>query len=472
MTRRLQCADAEALLFDYSRDELSPLKHLEVEEHLRACQACQDLAAHMKAMIDQAGKAQASDWSDLAPDPLFARIQRALTQSSPVEDEEVALEAMFNAARNAKAQSWGGFDEDALFVRISRDIEEKKEEPEQISTRRPRVWAMLAAAAGVVLMGAWGVYHFDALGADSETHFEALRADSETHFAPISQVEERVPTDQEPINEPTFEDAQREEVASLELPPLEAMPSLHDSLNIYASKNALYEVYEKNSAPRVALEEGTVLVEYLPQAPQQFALEANGYTIMVTGTIFYVIQSTTSMEIGVYEGAVNVLTPEGETFELRAGEATWRGEQRRLEDEHYRSLEAYVDIVAHRRALEPEQVPKTEPVSIPVSAKPRTPASRELRQEALDARHRGEYAEATRLLEQALEATPAEDMASADILLELASIHLRNRDDWKSASMYLERFLERWPDDVAAQAITNQLCLKSAVDKAEHPLCN
>ncbi len=103
---------------------------------------------------------------------------------------------------------------------------------------------------------------------------------------------------------------------------------------------------------------------------------------------------------------------------------------------------------------------------------PEADSARKLREAALQALHGGEHRRAANLLSQALQKTAPADRANADILLELARIHLHKLDEPQRAAHYLRRFVDQWPDDPAADAIRTQLCAMDALDSSDEALCN
>lgn len=199
----------------------------------------------------------------------------------------------------------------------------------------------------------------------------------------------------------------------------------------------------------------------------------------MTGTVFSVRVSDADYMVAVYEGDVQLISEEGSSTEVGTGEFVSLYERGELPDTLSSEVKDYIDLDAHREAVRLATSPDADPTeesepsatddSGDTTADDPSPRRR---QRALDALHRGEPERATELLTVELDDTAPEDPASADILLELAQIHLRQLDEPQRAADYLRRLLTRWPDDPAADAVRRHLCADDALHGHHEPLCD
>lgn len=81
----MNCDDAQRLIAAYSDGELDLLRDLEVEEHLRGCDACASARASLRALQQAAHSAYFR-----APDGLKESVLAALRESDPVQRNAVA----------------------------------------------------------------------------------------------------------------------------------------------------------------------------------------------------------------------------------------------------------------------------------------------------------------------------------------------------------------------------------------------
>ena len=291
---------------------------------------------------------------------------------------------------------------------------------------------------------------------------------------------------------------------------LERVSPKHEGVQLFTSEDADYEVADDDRDYSVQLNRGSVLVEYLPGETSTFTVSARAHSISVVGTVFYVEIKEETLSVAVVEGAVRVTDPNGETNELESGEFIAGDGRGALAEAVASQVERYIDLEAHRRALrqastvatpertEPTREP-TEPAQEPeeVTARAEEPTRkrerdvvveeqqdaepeaeevgpvsvRELRESALESLHRGDHRQAVEVLGQALQKTDATDHTRADILLELARIHLHDLDEPRQAADYLDRFLAHWPEDPAADSIRKQLCDMNSIDRSDAALC-
>ncbi len=498
MSNRLSCEDVEALLFELHRDELSDLKQEAVDDHIRSCHRCLELTTKITDLFETASQAEASTWADINPDALFESIEATLVEDSEPEDQEAneRLDELFDTARGADEDIWMGFDSDALFDRITErmsspdtddinDLDQLESSPANEQTsgdvvplaanreekpprRAARRWALAVAAAAGIAFVAWlGLSIVEPAGD---------RAIQNPADALASQTED-----------PDETPAELQEAPPFSLPPMESAPSTHESIRIFASEGADYSLGEEQDSV-LELTDGSVLIEYFPEQDTTFAVRAGAQTITVEGTVFSVTLVKDSIQVAVFEGAVRVTAPEKTSRKIKAGEFFTGDDTSPLDDAITREVERYIDLKTHRKLLrqalvesEPDEEPSgdlqpvaaTTETSVPEHRnvqRPKRDSPRVLREQALEALHDGEPRQAITLLSEALEKTAPTDQASADILLELARIHLHSLGEPDQAADYLDRFITRWPDDPAADAIRFQLCGMTA--GKDNPICD
>lgn len=569
MNNEMTCAEVEPLIFELRRGELSDVKKTEVDQHLRKCATCRQLAEKMDLMFQSAIDADAEDWADIDAAPLFARVEAEVSKTSAPEvvDPDQRLDDMFEAARTADDDAWGSFDSDALFDRIAGQVAQKKDtadvvelRPEQSvdedeTPRGGRGWigVIVAAAACAAVVAWWG---FE-IGSPAPTDSSADRPAPE-----LASSHSETQTD-DPATTGAKKNTDDATKPSFSLPPMQPVTNSRESVKLFASSDARFDLDEENAPLR--LRQGSVLVEYLPEARSEFAVRSHGYTVTVVGTVFSVnARAEGDVRIAVFEGAVRVTNPDGSTVEVESGEFVAPEGRGKLTETTTTEASRYVDLKAHRALLAarrtaersakvvapdllergepkrpepqrgepkraetklaktkpaeptdsktqrpvertastdeppsksnvgaeptsaveppenetPEEAPPSDEPTVanarPTSAPPaRTrqevehDEARELRRAALEARHQGQHRRAVDLLAQALQKTPATDRAAADILLELAQIHLKKLHQPDEAARYLRRFARQWPHDPAADAIRGQLCNMEEVEAAE-----
>ena len=435
-------------------------------------------------MFEVAQNAEFGVGDDIDADALFERIEESIDhqQQAPDTDGQLpGLDEMFEVARNTDIASGDDIDADALFERIADEVTEDKPGDHRPgaprASRDRRVWGAIAAAACAALVGWW--------------LFSAPQ---------IEQPQE--PTTTSPTAEQPGEEAEPTDDAGAagELATLQPAYSPAESLRLFTEHADDYELESDDDTDTVKLAEGTMLVEMLPEHRRQFTLKARSHVITVTGTVFSVQIIDDIPRVSVYEGAVKVTDPDGTTHRVDAGDVRAGDDRGRIDDAGYAAVERYVDLEEHRRALvqantdairaseselfaavgradssaqdavpDPGPAPPAEISEEDIEAddaEPEEPSAHQLHEQALDALHEQQPELAAELLTEALELTDPDDQARADVLLELARIHLRDLDDPQQTADYLNRFVEQWPDDPAADAIRHQLC-EMDVDVAE-----
>lgn len=555
MSDEVLCEEAQRLMFERRRGELSELKRAAVDEHLDNCRVCRRVAQRTDEMLDAAAEADADDWAQIDSDEGFERIRGRIggeTQKPANEDigenEETRLDEAFQVAGGVDEEDWADIDADEVFEGISRRIgradaggdtaaddgnvgggdeelggDEQRVAPDEMQSGRRggfsgrRGWLAVAAAACAALIGWWMIAVGGPWGPDGGGDVE-----------PAGQTA----GGDEP-GEQSGEDTGVPGVVAL--PSLQRVSSPIESLQMFADESADYEITESGEGDRVALNNGSLLMEVSPDSASQLSVTAQSHTVEVTGTVFSVETGDDAPTVAVYEGEVRVTSPEGTTRRVETGEYLAGAQRGELDDASRADIEQYVDLQAHRQMIrearreaaresvaqveaavavadsrieeiadsserderhavahqsgdhdheqtstdedpgdgeEPEAhgvQPRNEGAGAPLE-EPEEPASttpRQLHEDALEALRGGEPHRAADLLEEALEQTDPTDPARADILLELARIHLHELDDPDRSGDYLNRFVEQWPDDPAADTIRDRLCEMEVEDVGE-----
>ncbi len=542
MTTDITCQTVRALLFELRRGDISELERTEVEEHLGKCRTCSELVGKSLDMLDEAASGDGSMWADIDSEQLFGRIRTSISteQRSDGSDAHARLQQMFRAASADDAHDDVDLDADDLFESIAGQLDtddttqslevsnhgdgrDESTAPDDTNTtpnqgqpnqRRWRRWAALCAAAITAIFAWWAL---TADHTDPPTQMSEVTSANSEHDSPsVAIIEPLSPTPSELVEESPTDDAPPS-LATQPLLPMEDSNLEHQSLQLFASDDADYEISHDNGESTIDLHNGSILVEYLPHSMDQLAVHTPTKTITVTGTVFSVRVANDDFVVAVFEGGVRLDSPDGTSQEITTGEFASRDHRGQWPDALGLEVERYVELESHRKRLrqleaqsdasEPSSqtdTSETEPQPED-SAKPTapdrdidSPAATEpddiapddtkvdssdepeeipdesppgLRQQALQALHGGEHRRAVDLLNQALEETASDDPINADILLELAQIHLRQLDEPRRAADYLRRLLAQWPDDPAADTVRRHLCDDDALGSADDPLC-
>lgn len=502
MESSLTCNEVKTLLFELRRDELTDLQKTNVDKHLRNCPACRELAEKTEQMFDAAADADPLLWADIDADLLFDRTEENIVEGRDPVDEQRRLDEVFDVAAEANPVDSDDIDAEALFDDIADRIFDDAEPTDSPPPRGRTISIALAAAACAALLG-WWIFAVDATSTSEE------------------------PTDSTaPIADSSPPTADSDPAAAHRIPPLRSVSSPWESLQIFVDDAVNYAFSTSSDGDEIELVDGALLVEVRPDSPKSFSVQAQAHTVTVTGTVFTVETGEDAPRIAVFEGSVDVTDPREQTYQLKAGEYFRGGKRGQIDAANYSAIEDYVDLETHRalfrqatadaleagkphvqRAVEAaasdaDRLPVTPPpaeekpsVAPPAAVDPEptreddAPAddvdapevekeeipdepvqrsSSDLYEKALTALHDGQPQQAAHRLEEALELTERSERLRADILLELARIHLRDLDDPEQAADYLDRFVTKWPDDPAADAIRHQLC-KLGVDETGCP---
>ena len=507
MDQSLICREVEALIFDLHRGELTDLRKAMADKHLQQCPACRELALKTDQLFDAAKNSDPADWAEFDADSLFERIEDDISDAPDISrdiDENGRLGELFELASTTDPVDGADIDSQSLFddiaTRIADDEDDEDEQlPSSALPGRRRLWpaAAAAAAACAAILGWWILWPVDGPSEPDHT--------TETTTS-LVESEDSSSTDGDSIHR----------FASFS-----SVSSPRKTLQLFADEAATYEFSTTDDGDEIELSEGSILMELTPGSTKSFAVRAQAHTIVVTGTVFSVEIDDDAPRVTVFEGSVDIIDPRGQSHRLEAGEYSVGEEGGEVDEDTYSQVERYIDLAAHGQRLRDatsrasdagisrvhtalgaafieadeaslarpptEEPAKVDDVDAPPSERVEESSpspdddkedvteemsppksSSDLHEEALTALHDGQPGRAVDILEEALELTGPSEAARADVLLELARIHLRDLDTPEQAAEYLDQFIEKWPDDPAADAIRSQLC-DLGVDGADCP---
>ncbi len=498
-----QLVDRTGEMFDSARDDAREFADIDADELFERIHLSLDESgsldesspgrSRLDEMFDAARDTGDDEWASFDADALFERIEGQTERRSSNEGPPSHKATPLDAASQNGPQSTS-----------APEPHDDGANDDATADSRPQRWALVgAAAACAALIGMWAV-STDTLSTDDEhsDHRVATTGDANQNTAK----EEAPATPDQPLAQ------------------LEPLSTTLSSLRLFGSDDIEYD-FDADDESTVELTRGSMLVEFTPEPGAEFSVRAGHHTISVIGTVFSVDIDDDRLQVAVFDGAVEVAAPDGSVQRLESGEFMDGDQRGRLREASYAHVERHIDLDAHRRAIrdQMEAAARLEAQQLPVASRaqqtardiadardagppepavpqgsdepPSSPDSqdaddidggerehdagdtephyspRELHGKALHAIQDGEYRRAVDLLTRALDDTAAGERAHADILLELARIHLRNLDEPHRAADYLHRFIDRWPDDPAADAIRRQLCDLDSIDSSDGAIC-
>lgn len=273
MSTHVRCQEVRASLYELRRGDLSELERTEIEAHLQQCSSCRALVAKTVDMLDTAADGDAQLWTHITADSLFTDISASITEGLDAEEslEQARLGEAFEAARQESGHFDGGLDADALFARIASEIDDtpaakpelsaagnfEHREPEDSARltsylRAPRIGVAVAAAA-LIAVTAWWALSVEDSSSPQQAEQQAL---SERPDTPSGDGDD----DPGPLS-----NHKEATAAVIETTPLwlEAMPALKSidgssrSLNLFASKEGDYELFDDDGHKRIELHTAT-----------------------------------------------------------------------------------------------------------------------------------------------------------------------------------------------------------------------
>lgn len=438
------CRDVRKHAFDFRRGELHTAEQRKMEDHLGRCENCRAYLTRIEGMLD------AGATEDFTPvvdrDALFERIvaevQPGERRAAPDPDAVFARVVAEVDPAPPVAPNILAFDRPAPAAAESDD--------EAPTPKRPGValYVSLALAAGILI----------GLGA-------GLFFPREPAVPPTEMAQQDEP---DPSQGPPAPAAPSHPIQFAELA-VQPPPGDVEDVRIYGAATADWTIRTQGARRKLDLDEGALLVEFVPRRDHTLEVVADRFSVMVTGTIFYV--SADDGLVGVVTGSVEVHTSAGERIALSDGEEWVAGTGVRPAPPAVREgVALHVDVTRHAEQLavaraQAAPVPSERGRDKQVDA-PRPPMSEEVvrtpRQELRAAADRALRAErydvAAQYYERMVEEFSAADPANASLRLDLARIYVRHLRRERRALVHLQRFVEDRPQDPLTPAARIELC--------------
>lgn len=280
-----------------------------------------------------------------------------------------------------------------------------------------------------------------------------------------------------------------------------------DAIKVFASQGASWSIQGDAPDYTLNLEQGTILVEFLPTRRERLRVVSRHTSVDVVGTVFYVSSNEDSARDDAHNARVGVLTgkvrvkpsPDAPVVELEDGQQIQ--EDARISAVPQAAFERsrhMIDLDAHRAILaeraeersaiatreqtpEPSPAPKTteikkqparEIVTTPSSPAPSASERIDaLKKEASSALREKDYAHAARKIEALLAIMPASHPERATFRLELARLYMRHSGKRQDAIEQLRTFIAEHPLDVAAPSARRQLCRLLGPESSKESEC-
>ena len=495
------CETIREMVYNYRRGELSEVDAALFEDTISSCPSCGRYARRVISMLDAADEVSPEDYigQPLSPsyeDDLFASILSGISAplesssfaeahashlddaSTPLTDDAVDLpEPILRTAQSSSSPSSAVVRLDdymrgtrPLATAHASDLEGDDEDSPTLSAKTPRLGWFLAAAAILTAIGAtyWAVH------ATSTVQPPEQRAGGSVEMAQKSR--------------------DIKYLKSLDKMRFDA--TTPDAIKVFASQGASWSIEGDAPDYTLHLDQGTILVEFLPTKRERLKVVSHQTSVDVVGTVFYVAANEDSAQDDAHNARVGVLTgkvrvkpsPATPVVELEDGQQLQ--EDARISSVPEAAFERsrhMIDLDAHRAILaarqekrseiatgevpdnEPEQTPqkprradarKLAPdapreVTAPISSAPRIDT---LKKEATHALREKDYAHAARKIEQLLAIMPDAHPERATFRLELARLYMRHSGKRQHAIDQLRIFIAEHPTDVAAPSARRQLC--------------
>ena len=465
MMKQHDCDTVREMVFNYRRGELSELDSALFEETLQECEECSRYVHRVLDVLDVTLHAQAQDYLDRPidddfADALFASISQQLLEGEPElddlpedgEDEPVRMPVRLEFATS-----------------FEQDMAQEDEDDLSVPGHRP-LWLGLAALL-LVGVGAGAMAMFALEPVEPERAPVAVSASSDVALSrAFEQLQPQAPTTR--------------------------------AVKVFANHSARWTLEGKSPEYVLRLEQGTVLVEFLPRQKQDHLKVISGQTeVAVLGTVFYVSAEEPAQDrparVGVLTGKVRVKQPQSpgqpaREVTLEDGEETTPTLQKTSMQQGIRA-QSLVDLGAHRTALARRDAPTKiaavapkAPVEEPAAqgaqqpeppAHPqptttsRGPSQEDLRARAQKSLRDRDYARAAKSYERLLDRLPPDHGERASVRLELARLYMRYLGKRDLAILHLRKFVQQHPLDVAAPSARRQLCQLLGMRAAQDPVC-
>ncbi len=495
------CSTIREMVYNYRRGELSEVDAALFEDTVAACPACGRYASRLIDMLDVVDQAEAEDYLGKPidaefSDDLFASILAGVqsSESSPLdvhEDDEVDTVrddfpelGQLEASLERQHTTGAGVVRLDDYMRHGQHTEEEDEEP--LTSHAPTMRRFLVLAATMLGVLGAGYLMYGAL----ETP-ELEQADTQAQQQLAKQA--------------------RKIKHLKDFETLAPQASTPDAIKIFANNDARWRIEGSSPDYTLHLEQGTVLVEFLPTKKESLRVLTQETRVDVVGTVFYVSaeQDADSDEevarVGVLTGKVRVKpSSEREVVELEDGQQIEEDATiTSIELETFERSKSLIDLDAHRAVLAkraknalaaksspkkktsvmvptplredaptPGLIEKTAPAKKEAAPAMKKPSRREMLQDtAQKAMRDKDYARAAESLEELLTLLPEGNMERATFRLELARIYMRHIGKRRDAIRHLRLFVDQHPNDVAAPSARRQLCRLLGPDSSTDPVC-
>lgn len=385
---------------------------------------------------------------DLAEDECVLIEERMLR--SPAYREYVRrIDSLIGSVRRVPPETEHAFDADGLFSKIAAAVEPAAQvappppvvvnlsQAEDAVTEVPqRRWPMFVAAAIALLLGGAGFW----------LAFVA------TDEAPVSTGSG--------YDVATGPEVQTVAVAAPEQH-VSVAPVSHDDseIKLFASKDAAYKVTGKFDK-RLSLDQGTVLVEFVPDPGMRMTVEAANFEVRVVGTIFYA-STDNHGTVGVVAGEVLVTPKDGPAVSVRAGQEYLVGQGvRTASPERVAEVNVHVDVERHLDLLAARRVMKDAPIRARKVERPQklTLENAQTRDDANRRIRDGDVEGGVEMLEKLVGELEATDPVAGSIRLDLARIYLKRLKRPRQAAVHLRRFILSRPHDAATPLAREEYC--------------
>lgn len=426
MSERYDCEEARAHYHQVRRGDVTIEELDRYDAHVAECEACKAFVLRLDGMLD------------------------AATHVDPIADVSIDRDDMFASIMGAI---------DAEEAKPAPRLEVAVEEEDLHVPRSPRRYMAIAVLSAAIVVAGLGVALWMQSAPDAPLAPSELAQNNDETTAQPQRPTQTVPT-----------------VAITALAQVDA-PDKPESVRIHATEAAEVAVSRDETTTRVAIERGTMLVEFLPDREREESLtvQTSDLSVKVVGTVFYVSDDGESSTVGVVTGKVEVTTDDGESLFLTDGqEFDAEFGIRAAPREQRTDAEAYVNIERHKEALaakvEPKRpAPKT--VSKVEEAPPKAPeadakAAKEsmtvlattLRDQAAEAVRMRQYRDAARLYEELIVELPSGHPAAMSARLDVSRLYMKQLDSPERAVPHLKRFIVDRPSDPAAPSARETLC--------------
>lgn len=498
------CSTIREMVYNYRRGELSELDAALFEDTIAACPACGRYASRLIDMLDVVDEADAQDYlgkplDEPFADDLFASIL------SGIEQDISPLDAQDDDEQDTVSQDFAELDQ----LEASLDRQHTPEGVVRLDDYlrhgkraehddEPMVYPHYSSARSYILLAAM------MLGVVGGAYLAYSALASPEVDTPDMQAQEQLVRQARKIKHlKSFES-------------LSQQASTPDAIKVFANKDAQWHIEGDSPHYTLHLEQGTVLVEFLPTKKESLRVLTQETQVDVVGTVFYVSAEEESDEgdeiarVGVLTGKVRVKpSPEQEVVELEDGQQLEEDASvTTIEAETFERSSSLIDLDAHRAVLASraksraiarndsdtrratEEAPLREEIlsprpplaqdkvnEQPAKASPSAlPPAKISRREALQttaqkAMRDKDYTAAAQAIEELLDTLPEGHIERATFRLELARIYMRHIGKRGAAVRHLRLFVAQHPNDVAAPSARRQLCRLLGPESSTEPAC-